>query len=76
MIFLNISMKQFQICDLKKSNDAVALCLKKSLGGTNLDVACQANLKIQCKLANSAWQCPIEKNYFTNVLCCNFKCKR
>ena len=69
-------MKQFPICDFKKSSDAVTLCSNKGRGVTNLGVTCEANLKLQCKLANKAWQCPIDKNYLTNVLCCNFKCKQ
>ena len=74
-IFLNISIKQFPVCDLKQFNDAVTLCLNKDTGGTNLDITCKADLKLQCNQVNKAWQCPIEKNYFTNVLCCNFNCK-
>lgn len=78
---LNLYIVKFPICDLQRSEEEADLCLNGDHGLKNLDVICEirdsaSRFKLRCNRVNKGWLCQKGQNIYTEVFCCNFRCKR
>lgn len=77
----NLSIVKFPTCDLQKSGEEADICLNRDDGPKNLDATCEirdstCRFKLRCNRISKKWHCQKGEHIYTDVVCCNFICKR
>ena len=76
-----LNIEKFATCDLTSSSDESDMCLNRDNGPKNLDAICEirdatCRFKLRCNRINKRWHCQKGQHIYTDVVCCNFRCKR
>lgn len=75
------TIKKFPTCDLKRSGNEADMCLNRDNGAEYLDAICEirdatCRFKLRCNKITERWHCQKGQHIYTDVVCCNLRCKR
>lgn len=75
------STKKFATCNTEESANEIDLCSKRDKSLKNVDVICEirdknCRFKLACKRHSWKLTCKKGEHVYTDVICCDFKCKK
>ena len=74
------NIAKVKTCDLQTSRDESEVCLNRDNGSQNLDTVCKTtnstcSRKLRCNRRNKKWHCQQGQHVYTDLVCCDLKCK-
>ena len=74
------NIAKVKTCDFQTSRDESEFCLKRDNDSQNLDTVCKTtdstcSRKLRCYQRNKKWHCQEGEHVYTDLVCCDLKCK-